>query len=73
MTDPTTDEAGAGAGPNFQGGRDAKRALRDAAGVVEARPGIIEGANIAPLSNEEPDFGESLAEHRLYTVNDLES
>ncbi|KAL5641247.1 hypothetical protein ACGC1H_001659 [Rhizoctonia solani] len=57
VTDPTSDEAGAGAGPGFQGGKDAKRALKNAAGVVEARPGILEKANIAPLSNEEPEFG----------------
>ncbi|KAF8708389.1 SGS protein, partial [Rhizoctonia solani] len=57
VTDPTSDEAGAGAGPTFQGGRDAKRALNAGAGVVEARPGIIEGTNIPPLSNDEPEFG----------------
>ncbi|CAE6435115.1 unnamed protein product [Rhizoctonia solani] len=57
VTDPTTDEVGAGAGSGFQGGKDAKRALKDAAGVVEDRPGILEGANIAPLSQEEPEFG----------------
>ncbi|KAL5641248.1 hypothetical protein ACGC1H_001659 [Rhizoctonia solani] len=64
VTDPTSDEAGAGAGPGFQGGKDAKRALKNAAGVVEARPGILEKANIAPLSNEEPEFGESCTERR---------
>ncbi|QRW19278.1 hypothetical protein RhiXN_00684 [Rhizoctonia solani] len=57
VTDPTSDEAGAGAGPTFQGGRDAKRALNAGAGVVEARPGILEGTNIPPLSNDEPEFG----------------
>ncbi|ELU41715.1 Sgt1 [Rhizoctonia solani AG-1 IA] len=63
VTDPTSDEAGAGAGPTFQGGRDAKRALNAGAGVVEARPGILEGTNIPPLSNDEPEFGESFTEH----------
>ncbi|KEP52569.1 hypothetical protein V565_043340 [Rhizoctonia solani 123E] len=56
VTDPTSDEAGAGAGPGFQGGQDAKRALKNAAGVVEAHPGILEEVNIPPLSNEEPGF-----------------
>ncbi|CUA76758.1 hypothetical protein RSOLAG22IIIB_02230 [Rhizoctonia solani] len=57
VTNPTSDEAGAGAGPGFQGGKDAEQALKHAAGVVEAHPGILEGAKIAPLSDEEPEFG----------------
>lgn len=60
VSDPTTKETGAGAGPNFHGGKDAKRALKSGAGVVESRPGILEEANIALLSNEEPEFGEWL-------------
>ncbi|CAE6425351.1 unnamed protein product [Rhizoctonia solani] len=57
VTDPTSDEAGAGAGPTFQGGRDARRALNANAGVVEACPSILEGTSIPPLSNDEPGFG----------------
>ncbi|THH27065.1 hypothetical protein EUX98_g7131 [Antrodiella citrinella] len=49
VTDPTTDEVGAGAGPNFAGGRDAARTFKQGAGVVEARPGIIESSHIDPL------------------------
>jgi len=49
VTDPTSDEAGAGAGPGFAGGRDAARTLKQSAGVVEARPGIIESSHIDPL------------------------
>lgn len=59
VTDPTSEEMGAGAGPTFEGGKDAERALKPGAGVVEARPGIIADSNIAPLSGEEPEFGES--------------
>ncbi|KAG8892171.1 hypothetical protein FRC00_012519 [Tulasnella sp. 408] len=57
VQDPTSDEAGAGAGPGFRGGRDAKAALKSGAGVVEARPGIIESTQIAPLQE---DAGASL-------------
>ncbi|KAG9103714.1 hypothetical protein FRC06_008708 [Ceratobasidium sp. 370] len=56
VTDPTSNEAGAGAGPGFQGGKDAERALKSGAGVVEARPGLIESSNIPPLSGDEPGF-----------------
>ncbi|KAG9099488.1 hypothetical protein FS749_001169 [Ceratobasidium sp. UAMH 11750] len=56
VTDPTSEEAGAGAGPTFQGGKDAERALKPGAGVVEARPGLIESSNIPPLSGDEPGF-----------------
>ncbi|KAG8898582.1 hypothetical protein FRC00_002624 [Tulasnella sp. 408] len=52
VQDPTSDEAGAGAGPGFRGGRDAKAALKSGAGVVEARPGIIESTHIAPLQED---------------------
>ncbi|KAG8919329.1 hypothetical protein FRC01_001340 [Tulasnella sp. 417] len=52
VQDPTSDEAGAGAGPGFRGGRDAKAALKSGAGVVEARPGIIESSRIAPLQED---------------------
>jgi hypothetical protein len=47
---PTTRERGAGAGSNFQGGRDARRAVNSQAGVCEAHPGIIETTNIDPLN-----------------------
>ncbi|KAF7796757.1 hypothetical protein EIP86_007940 [Pleurotus ostreatoroseus] len=57
-TDPTIDEAGAGAGPNFQGHKDAERAFKQTAGVVEGRPGIIESTNIDPLNeNSNEDDG----------------
>ncbi|KAG9121159.1 hypothetical protein FRC07_002996 [Ceratobasidium sp. 392] len=56
VTDPTSAEAGAGAGPTFQGGQDAERALKSGAGVVEARPGLIESTTIPPLSQDEPGF-----------------
>ena len=50
IDDPTTPEVGAGASPNFQGPRMAKKALSGEAGVVEGRPGIIETSNIDPLN-----------------------
>ncbi|KAF8590480.1 hypothetical protein K439DRAFT_1651151 [Ramaria rubella] len=50
VEDPTSKELGAGAGANFQGDRDAKKAMRGASGVIEARPGIIEDTHIDPLS-----------------------
>jgi len=49
VDDPTSTEKGAGAGATFAGGKDAKAALRAGAGVVEARPGIIDSSNIEPL------------------------
>ncbi|KAG8936519.1 hypothetical protein FRC02_001485 [Tulasnella sp. 418] len=51
VDDPTRDEAGAGAGKNFRGGKDAKNAMRQGAGVVEARPGIVESTHISPLDD----------------------
>jgi len=57
VDDPTKDEAGAGAGPDFAGHKDAKKAMRGAAGVVESHPGIIEDTNIDPL-NENSNKGE---------------
>ncbi|KAG9027099.1 hypothetical protein FS837_004374 [Tulasnella sp. UAMH 9824] len=51
VLDPTTDEKGAGAGPGFRGGRDAKAAMKAGAGVVEARPDIIETTHVAPLQD----------------------
>ncbi|KAK0210688.1 hypothetical protein DFS33DRAFT_312624 [Desarmillaria ectypa] len=39
---------------HFKGDRQAARAMRQAAGVIEARPGIIESTHIAPL-NDDPN------------------
>lgn len=64
VTDPTSEDVGAGVGPTFQGGKDAERALKPGAGVVEAKPGIIADSNIAPLSRDEPEFGESYLSFR---------
>jgi len=49
VEDPTTEEFGAGAGPNFQGHIQARKNFRDTAGVIEGRPGIIESTHIEPL------------------------
>ncbi|KAH8102930.1 hypothetical protein BXZ70DRAFT_1006113 [Cristinia sonorae] len=60
VTDPTSDEAGAGAGPGFAGGRDAQRNFKETAGVVEGRPGIIETTHIDPLNeNANDDWAKS--------------
>lgn len=56
VTDPTSEDFGAGAGPNFQGHQQAARNFKETAGVVEGRPGIIETANIDPL-NENSNKG----------------
>ncbi|KAI5899689.1 uncharacterized protein SCHCODRAFT_02605840 [Schizophyllum commune H4-8] len=50
VDDPTTASRGAGAGPNFDGDRQAQRNFSQTAGVVEGRPGIIESSHIDPLS-----------------------
>ncbi|KAI0811141.1 hypothetical protein BC629DRAFT_1437059 [Irpex lacteus] len=58
VTDPTTDERGAGASANFDGGRQAQRNFNQSAGVVEGRPGIIESTNIDPMNeNSNKDDG----------------
>ncbi|KII88985.1 hypothetical protein PLICRDRAFT_53482 [Plicaturopsis crispa FD-325 SS-3] len=58
VTDPTTEDTGAGAGPKFEGGRQAQRGFAATAGVVEGRPGIIESTNIDPLNeNSNKDDG----------------
>lgn len=49
MDDPTTEERGAGAGPNFQGHIQATKNFKNTAGVIEGRPGIIESTHIDPL------------------------
>ncbi|KZT44197.1 hypothetical protein SISSUDRAFT_1057183 [Sistotremastrum suecicum HHB10207 ss-3] len=50
VDDPTNPEGGAGAGSEFHGDRDAAKAMKGMAGVVESRPGIIESTEIDPLS-----------------------
>jgi len=55
VTDPTTEETGAGAPSNFDGHRQAKRNFSSTAGVIESRPGIIETTNIDPLSEHSND------------------
>ncbi|KAH9842556.1 uncharacterized protein C8Q71DRAFT_733397 [Rhodofomes roseus] len=50
VSDPTSDDLGAGAGPNFSGNREAARNFSKTAGVIEGRPGIIESVNIDPLN-----------------------
>ncbi|KAI0059088.1 hypothetical protein BV25DRAFT_1809609 [Artomyces pyxidatus] len=58
VTDPTASDFGAGAGPNFQGHKQAARTLKETSGVVEGRPGIIESTNIDPLNeNSNKDDG----------------
>ncbi|THG98709.1 hypothetical protein EW026_g3518 [Hermanssonia centrifuga] len=58
VTDPTTEDHGAGVGSNFTGGQQAARNFRESAGVVEGRPGIIESTNIDPLNeNSNKDDG----------------
>ncbi|KAI0261024.1 hypothetical protein BC834DRAFT_830867 [Gloeopeniophorella convolvens] len=58
VTDPTTDDLGAGAGPTFQGHNQAARTFKESSGVVEGRPGIIETTNIDPLNeNSNKDDG----------------
>ncbi|KAJ7172561.1 hypothetical protein C8R46DRAFT_154801 [Mycena filopes] len=55
VTDPTTEERGAGAGPNFEGDKAAKRAFKQTAGVIESQPGIIETTNVHPLRPDSND------------------
>ncbi|KAF7338361.1 G-patch domain-containing protein [Mycena venus] len=55
VTDPTTSERGAGAGPNFEGDKQAKRLFKETAGVIEAEPGIIESTNVHPLRPDSND------------------
>ncbi|KAH9484325.1 hypothetical protein JR316_0003806 [Psilocybe cubensis] len=68
VNDPTTATRGAGAGLNFEGHKNAKQNLRDAAGVVEARPGIIETTNIDPL-NENSNKDDGWANATTKTAN----
>ncbi|KAF8921368.1 hypothetical protein CPB85DRAFT_322477 [Mucidula mucida] len=55
VTDPTSKRRGAGAGHHFTGDRQAARAFRETAGVIEGRPGIIESTNIDPLNEHSND------------------
>ncbi|EPQ58583.1 hypothetical protein GLOTRDRAFT_36620 [Gloeophyllum trabeum ATCC 11539] len=55
VTDPTSEEVGAGAPSNFDGDRQAKRNFSKTAGVIESRPGIIETTNIDPLNEHSND------------------
>ncbi|KAI0806956.1 hypothetical protein C8Q74DRAFT_1190080 [Fomes fomentarius] len=58
VTDPTDATTGAGAGPHFNGARDAARNFSQSAGVCEGRPDIIESTHIDPLSeNSNKDDG----------------
>ncbi|KAF7984041.1 hypothetical protein HWV62_17565 [Athelia sp. TMB] len=55
--DPTSDDRGAGAGPDFQGGAQAQRGLNATAGVV-GHDRTIESTNIDPLNeNSNKDDG----------------
>lgn len=57
MKDPFKDAHGVISGDNIHGYREAKRSM---AGVVEARPGIIESCNIDPLHKDEEDNDSSI-------------
>jgi len=61
VSDPGTEELGAGAPSDFSGHENAKRQMRlgkDEHDVIESQPGIIEGANIDPLGpNSNRDDG----------------
>jgi len=52
VDDPTTEDKGAGAGANFQGGAQAARSLRQTSGIKESSgSGIIETTHIDPLND----------------------
>jgi len=55
VTDPTSSDRGAGAGPNFEGDKQAKRLFKETAGVIESEPGIIESTNVHPLRPDSND------------------
>ncbi|KAJ7219197.1 hypothetical protein GGX14DRAFT_435049 [Mycena pura] len=65
VKDPTTSERGAGAGPNFEGDKQAKRIFKQRAGVVEAEPGIIESANVPPLRPDSNDGALAISQQAL--------
>ncbi|KAI0340114.1 hypothetical protein BDW22DRAFT_440084 [Trametopsis cervina] len=72
VTDPTSEDTGAGAGPNFDGARQAQRNFSKTAGVVEGRPGIIESTNIDPL-NENSNKDDGWANVRSTSVSGVTS
>ncbi|KAJ7740690.1 hypothetical protein DFH07DRAFT_838779 [Mycena maculata] len=55
VTDPASEERGAGAGPTFEGDKNAKRLFKQTAGVIEGEPGIIESTNVHPLRPDSND------------------
>ncbi|KAJ6630711.1 hypothetical protein B0H10DRAFT_1774422 [Mycena sp. CBHHK59/15] len=55
VTDPTTEERGEGAGPTFEGDKQAKRLFKESAGVIEGQPGIIETTNVHLLREDSND------------------
>jgi len=74
VDNPTSDDLGAGAGPNFEGGQQAKRTLNDTAGVV-GQTGIIESTNIDPLnenSNKDDGFANMTTDTRSKADANLE-
>lgn len=68
VVDPPTHGRGAGAGPNVDGAKQAARNLKEAAGVIEARPGIIETTNIDPL-NHDPNKGQFVHSGGAFLLN----
>ncbi|KAJ7709984.1 hypothetical protein B0H17DRAFT_1191112 [Mycena rosella] len=78
VTDPTSEERGAGAGPNFEGDKNAKRLFKETAGVVEGEPGIIESTNVHPLrpdSNDDDGWAHATVQpgSQNATTNELKS
>ncbi|KAF7967676.1 hypothetical protein HWV62_33359 [Athelia sp. TMB] len=65
VDDPTSDDRGAGAGPDFQGGAQAQRGLNATAGVV-GHDRTIESTNIDPLNENSNKGARSLS---LYVAN----
>lgn len=57
VDNPTSQDKGAGAGPNFQGGSQAARSLKQTSAVKEGSSGIIETTHIDPL-NDNPNKGQ---------------
>lgn len=52
VDNPTSEDKGAGAGQNFQGGLMAARSLKQTSTVKEGSSGIIETTHIDPLSED---------------------
>ncbi|KAJ7098000.1 hypothetical protein B0H15DRAFT_823709 [Mycena belliarum] len=75
VTDPTTESRGAGAGPTFEGDKNAKRLFKESAGVVEGEPGIIESTNVHPLrpdSNDEDGWAHATVNPGQNTTSNAE-